>query len=101
MSKYIDADKAIEVCDWYEHEYIECEDYIRTIADDIRHLPAADVAEVKHGRWVLETKVFPYIDPRWTCSECGEETTETTGWGTRPRYNYCPNCGARMDEVEE
>lgn len=46
MSKCIDVDKAIEVCDWYEHEYSECEEYIRQIAEDIRHLPAADVVEV-------------------------------------------------------
>lgn len=61
MSKYIDVDKAIEVCDWYEHEYSECEDYIRTIAEDIRHLPAADVAEVVLCKDCKYTDLFyPY-----------------------------------------
>lgn len=55
---------------------------------------------VRHGRWVIEKKMFPYIYPKWSCSECGEETTETTGWGTKPRYNYCPNCGASMIDEE-
>lgn len=38
-------DKAIEVCDWYEHEYSECEEYIRQIAEDItnNHFNAGDI----------------------------------------------------------
>lgn len=40
---------------------------------------------VKHGRWVWK-------DHYLVCSECGEEND---------RKNYCPNCGAKMDEVEE
>lgn len=49
-------------------------------------LPAADVAEVRHGRWIK----YKYFDK---CSEC--YTTVIL------RYNYCPNCGARMDKEGE
>lgn len=45
---------------------------------------------VRYGRWV-EAKY-----PLFTCSECGA-TYQDTGYG----YNYCPNCGAKMDEVED
>ena len=48
-------------------------------------------APVKHGRWIKEKSVG---DCCYKCSECGF---------IRDAYllevdNYCPNCGARMDE---
>lgn len=49
-------------------------------------IPAADVAEVKHGRWIKHK----YFDE---CSECYTMVIL--------RYNYCPNCGARIDIKEE
>ena len=59
----------------------------------IRELPAADVAEVRHGRWI---DAYPDIEPNpmfmyGICSECGFEQ------GISKYLNYCPNCGARMD----
>lgn len=51
--------------------------------------PAADVAPVRHGRWV-QTKA-PFMNECEDCSACGYKTV----WGHR--YNYCPNCGAKMD----
>ena len=57
--------------------------------------PAADVAPVRHGRWVEYTKVIipePYNkwEQAWKCSECGFDDGFVD-------YNYCPNCGAKMD----
>ena len=40
----------------------------------------------KHGHWEW--------DGDYICSNCGER-------GHRNKWNYCPNCGAKMDEVEE
>lgn len=56
-------------------------------------IPAADVVEVKHGRWELvTTKYFPGQTVRvGYCQNCNEE---------RPVDNYCPNCGAKMDLEE-
>lgn len=63
---------------------------------DVRRLlsiPVADVAPVRHGRWIENTDgIYCWIE----CSECG---------GAAPRdidaeivlSNYCPNCGAKMD----
>ena len=48
-------------------------------------IPAADVVEVKRGRWIWK-------DHYLVCSECGKENDRT---------NYCPNCGAKMDEVTQ
>lgn len=57
--------------------------------DMIEDAPAADVAPVVHGRWV-PTKA-PFMNGCKDCSVCGYRTV----WGHR--YNYCPNCGAKMD----
>lgn len=53
--------------------------------------PAADVAPVVHGRWLCGD----YYDIGDVCSECDWDSQMT-----HPSYRYCPNCGARMDEVE-
>lgn len=49
------------------------------------HMPTID--HVKHGKWIHD-------DFGFHCSECWamypEEITD--------EINYCPNCGARMDE---
>ena len=61
--------------------------------DIIEDAPTADVAPVVHGRWV-PTKA-PFMNECKDCSVCGYRTV----WGHR--YNYCPNCGAKMDEKED
>lgn len=51
----------------------------------------ADVAQVRHGRWI-EHKHFNhehYIDSTYECSECNIEEPSPS--------DYCLNCGARMD----
>lgn len=53
---------------------------------DVVMLPAADVAPVVHGRWIMHDDEFGL-----TC-ECSACHIETMGDG-----NYCPNCGAKMD----
>lgn len=57
--------------------------------------PTADVAPVRHGRWVESFKdnAPPTLRSRWTCSWCGNVQT----YGIT---DYCPNCGARMDAKE-
>lgn len=45
---------------------------------------------VKHGRWEWMT------EDMYNCTYCGtiNHVKEVMG---RPDFNYCPNCGARMD----
>lgn len=60
---------------------------------------AADVAEVRHGRWVSEENESVSKRNRlikyevYSCSICGRSNG-------RMRKKYCPSCGARMDEEE-
>lgn len=49
-------------------------------------VPSADVAPVRHGKWIDITD--SHIG---TCSLCGDR------WSSVDMMNYCPNCGARMD----
>lgn len=60
-------------------------------AYDVIMLPAADVAPVRHGRWLCGD----YYDIGDVCSECDWDSQMT-----HPPYRYCPNCGAKMDKEE-
>ena len=68
------------------------------LCKELDRVPAADVAPVVHGRWIEYTKVIipePYNkwEQAWKCSECGFNDGSVA-------YNFCPNCGARMDLEE-
>ena len=58
----------------------------------ILKIQAADVAPVRHGRWVLEREPDgkPYC---FHCSVCDDEFHDI---GITVAYDYCPNCGAKM-----
>lgn len=49
-----------------------------------------DVQEVRHGRWIIDEWDTP------NCSVCG-----CSGIDDYYATDYCPHCGAKMDEVEE
>ena len=53
-------------------------------------LNSADVAPVRHGRWVKQdTYAFGTF---YDCSICDNRILDTGH-----SWNYCPNCGCRMD----
>lgn len=55
--------------------------------------PAADVAPVVHGRWRYFHKKNIAV-----CTECSFERDLDTNFG---RAVNCPNCGAKMDGVDD
>ena len=58
------------------------------IKDIIMHIPAADVAPVKHGHWIFGAT----NGHSWQkCSECC-----VLQQGQTLCFSYCPNCGSRM-----
>lgn len=59
-------------------------------ADCIRYMDAADVAPVVHGRWVEKEKYTFGI--MYDCSLCENRILDNGH-----SWNYCPNCGAKMD----
>jgi hypothetical protein len=56
-------------------------------------VPSADVAPVRHGRWI-EQGLSPYEGTR-RCSIC------ESFYDIKEQFNYCPNCGAKMDEEKD
>ena len=57
--------------------------FVRRVLNDKNLVPAADVAEVVHGRWIL------HDDGVFTCSECGNAESNDS--------YYYRLCGAKMD----
>ena len=57
------------------------------------HLISNGVTVRKHGRWLQEgNAVYMW---RHNCSLCGDPV-----YNKIKPYNYCPNCGAKMDGEE-
>ena len=92
MSDLINRDAAIELCDWYEHEYDECEYALRALADDLQKLPSI---EPKTGKWKEVQSYGSSTNPAiCECFACGDTVWVYTG---KRAWKYCPNCGARME----
>ena len=51
------------------------------------------INETKPGHWNPSLTGYPFCS---NCNWCPEEDDMTHGW-----YNYCPSCGARMDNGSE
>ena len=70
---------------------------LREISYGVEAIPAADVAEVRHGRWDASDR-YKFLDGSTCirCTECGAalhlEEYQKYHW------HYCPNCGALMRE---
>ena len=85
-------------------EYLEREALLHEMKMDIRppfavvrDFPPADVAPVVHGNWVSCFEDWRKKIEGDKCSSCGFEH-----YGTNIRsYNFCPNCGAKMDLEDE
>lgn len=75
----------------YRREKGTIQDAIKMISSSA-YTPAADVAPVRHGRWIKDDFLSDDVNNAEKCSQCGE----LIGWfGKLPKY--CPNCGAKMD----
>lgn len=69
---------------WYSGERKPPDYVVRMIRDLLE-------GAVKHGKWI-------YNDGDNTCSVCRKEVTEHDDYGRKQWFNYCPHCGAKMDE---
>lgn len=65
---------------------------LKLLLDKIEGLPAADVQEIKHGRWIDQR-----ADSE-VCSVCGSRFYISALFivGINDEPNFCPNCGADM-----
>lgn len=99
MDKFV---RVSDVIDWFRaYGHMDQQIPFETLVTDLRDnsIPAADVAPVVHGTW----EEVEY-DDGWCeevgikCSACGDEWVTLDG--EKPQlhnFNYCPNCGAKMD----
>ena len=117
MAKYIDREALVE---WLKRiplkDLSDGRGLCRVIFEDdfkraIKKIPKgiiADVAPVRHGRWLDRPKNQGLKDEEigtvgmvdgepWSscyCSECGEWLVASDEYAVKG--NYCPNCGAKM-----
>ncbi len=91
MSRYIDIEP-YEKDGWYlqKHYHNSYGEVIKTTP--LVSVPTAEAEPTKHGRWIREPNCW------YRCSVCGEHYPSIQGHMT---YRCCPNCTAKMDEVEE
>ena len=81
------------------HELRSAEDipfYYKPVIAEVINVLLMDTQEVRHGHWIKDDTGAEY------CSNCHEYPYDDgeyhiTNWHS----NYCPHCGARMDEVED
>ena len=86
MANYISREAAIEAVKHAWAKGIEPSQYIEI-------LPASDVAPVVHEKWLLDR--WPSW-PHRECSRCKIMIPRTKEVADQ-YWQYCPNCGARMD----
>lgn len=86
--------------DWQNEGYT-CDDVFFAIDKQLTAVLDAD--PVKHGHWIYD-KLYC----KWKCSVCGRSPSNNkdgSGNGYVQRcdelWDYCPHCGAKMDEEEK
>lgn len=66
-----------------------------TILDLVDSVPTVDAVPVAHGRWIERRAPHAIGGFSAKCSVCGRSVQYLGN-----PLNYCPNCGAKMKEVE-
>lgn len=80
-------------CNGANYVFIFIDDILKFIDDE----PTADVAEVKHGKWIGK-QLDNFRKYEVTCSNCDWIGIENYDSYDNPlEFNYCPNCGAKMN----
>ena len=78
--KYVDGYDREKFDDWQE------------IIDGIESVPAADVEEVKHGKWVKSSVIKCSV-----CGSCTDIQSDEAYEKFIESYCYCPVCGSKLD----
>lgn len=91
MPRYIDADLILpEMESKFDMQELYLPVHFQEFIVD--EIPTADVAPVRHGYWVKEKRD---VLIHWHCSACKE-----CFYLDKPNAEYCPHCGAKMDEED-
>ena len=96
MAEYIEREAALHEIERREALMVgdKCVS-VAAIKSFIKNRPDADVAPVRHGRWIEPSRLY-YGAKQYECSLCYSDTF----WkkhSIAEKYPHCPNCGCRMD----
>ena len=89
LEGYISREAAVKAAnEWVSEACMAPVMRVSRLFDKLAKVPAADVAEVRHGWWIYHDD-----DGVFTCSECGNAESNDS--------YYCRLCGAKMDGAAE
>lgn len=89
--RLIDANVVINDIQRYNKENFNRPDWSsKQVCELLKNATTVDAVPVVHGRWIQPDFILTEF---WKCTACGVEwyMEDDGGW------NYCPNCGAKMD----
>ena len=106
MADYIEREEAMfRLSKWLEkasdtnkrglYNFGEIAAYQTSIVE-INSIPAADVAPVRHGRWIVIAELTDCVYAK--CDQC--KITQVF-YHNKPLTNYCPACGADLHGKEK
>lgn len=95
LIKRADAIEAYSDIYWIDDRLnIAFREELDKIDEKIRNIPTVEIAGRPQGEWLDTGKDPSHSHPLtaiwYRCSECGD--------GTNTKTNYCPNCGAKMEQ---
>ena len=105
-AKYIDVKELSIILDTMKNPDSEfaTDDYIDGFSDgisaaikELEAFPTADVAPVRHAKWVL---IDECVNEGVYCSNCHKKIYRAEYANQKVKSNFCPNCGAKMDGKE-
>ena len=88
----IDADRALEIVRDQGIAHPNAYHLTNYATLILREAPTIDVAPVRHGRWVSVPHKLARV-----CSVCNRDEPYKLADIDADVYDYCPNCGAKMD----
>lgn len=104
MDEYISREELIEHLEKCKNDPLFDPDMARicfAISIFVENMKATDVQPVVHGKWEELSDYGGWGDTHYRCSVCGEEWYLEDGTPQQNNMNFCPRCGARMDDDAE
>ena len=67
---------------------------------EVNNAPTLDVKPTVHAHWIPYESETGEGSNTYKCSACGEIQMLIDGTPKENGWNYCPHCGAKMDEPD-
>ena len=90
------SDDCLKECPFFNYK-ADCTNRLTASALEIIKRHQSDVAPVRHGRWIEQEQCEESL---YSCSACGAEWITIEGTPKENSMDFCPHCGAKMDEED-